>query len=304
MLAPISNAERAAPCGPEPVIPGFKQNGCNGADGYRRRSVLGGLINVVSTEQALDRIGSWAAKRESRYVCFCNVHSMVCTTQSEEFRKAVNQADLALPDGMPVAWVIRLGRLPQSRIAGPDLMLAYLAQAARHGEPVFLMGSTEKTLARLHERLCATFPALKVAGMYSPPFGELNEHEDARIVARINESGAHVLFVGLGCPKQEKWMSEHRGSVKAVMLGVGAAFDYHAGTLKRAPEWMRNAGLEWLHRLCSDPVRLWRRYLTTNLLFVLCAIRQLLVGPGKKCRVKGVIGAAYCRSCPGAVDAP
>ncbi len=271
------------------------------ADGDRRRKVLGGQVNVATLHQVLIRIGSWAAERQSRYVCFCNVHSIVCTTQSEDFRKAVNEADMALPDGAPVAWMLRLGSLPQPRLAGPDVMLACLARAAERAEPVFLLGSTEETLGRLHARLTAAFPKLNIAGMCSPPFGDLSEEEDARIVARINDSGARVVFVGLGCPKQEKWMAGHRGAVRAVMLGVGAAFDYHAGTVKRAPAWMQNAGLEWLHRLCSDPWRLWKRYLVTNMLFTLCASRQLLLGKGRNCRIQGVIGAAYCRSCPGGV---
>ena len=274
---------------------------CDSVDLYRRQTVLTGLVNVVTLEQVLTCIGSWALERQSRYICFCNVHSIVYTTQNDEFRKAVNEADLALPDGTPVAWAIRLRHSQQSRIAGPDLMLACLARAAGRGELVFFLGSTANTLLRLHASLSARFPTLKIAGMYSPPFRELTEEEDAAIVSCINDSGARVLFVGFGCPKQEKWMAAHRGSVRAVMLGVGAAFDYHAGTLKRAPEWMQSLGLEWLHRLCSDPRRLWKRYLVTNVLFTLCAVRQSLLGQGKNCRVGGVLGAVYCRSCPGQV---
>jgi N-acetylglucosaminyldiphosphoundecaprenol N-acetyl-beta-D-mannosaminyltransferase len=239
---------------------------------------LSGLVTVVTQEQVLARIGSWAAEGESRYICFCNVHSIVSTTQDDEFRKVVNEADMALADGKPIAWTMRLRNLPQSRIAGPDLMLAYLARAAARGEPVFFLGSTEETLARLRASLSAAFPTLNIAGMCSPPFRTLSEEEDAEIVSRINESGARVLFVGLGCPKQEKWMAAHRGSIRAVMLGVGAAFDYHAGTLKRAPGWMQDLGLEWLHRLCSDPARLWKRYLVTNLVFMLSSFQQSLRG--------------------------
>lgn len=292
--------ERTALCGPKDG-PDSERAACKSVDCYGRRMILSGLVNVTTPEQVLTRIASWTAERESRYICFCNVHSIVSTTQNDEFRKVVNEADMALPDGTPVAWAIRLRHLQQSRIAGPDLMLAYLARAAACGEPVFFLGSTKETLVRLHASLCATFPTLKIAGMYSPPFRELSEEEDAEIVSRINDSGARVLFVGLGCPKQEKWMAAHRGSVRAVMLGVGAAFDYHAGTLRRAPEWMQSAGLEWLHRLCFDPRRLWKRYLVTNTQFIFCAVRQSLLGQRKNCRIGGVLGAVYCRSCPGRV---
>ena len=139
-------------------------------------------------------------------------------------------------------------------------------------------GSSDATLTLLSERLRAAFPGLRVAGTHSPPFRALTAEEDAESVARINASGAGVVFVSLGCPKQEKWMAAHRGRIRAVMFGVGAAFDFHAGVINRAPLWMQRCGLEWLHRLCSEPRRLWKRYLVTNTLFILGATRQLLFG--------------------------
>jgi N-acetylglucosaminyldiphosphoundecaprenol N-acetyl-beta-D-mannosaminyltransferase len=143
------------------------------------------------------------------------------------------------------------------------------------GGPIFLYGSAPDTLSKLEEKLRVTFPQLRIAGSYSPPFRPLDVAEEAEVVARINSSGATTVWVSLGCPKQEKWMAKHRGHINAVMVGVGAAFDYHAETIKRAPKWMQDCGLEWLHRLASEPRRLWRRYLVTNTLFVLGAIRQL-----------------------------
>jgi N-acetylglucosaminyldiphosphoundecaprenol N-acetyl-beta-D-mannosaminyltransferase len=140
--------------------------------------------------------------------------------------------------------------------------------------PCYFYGSTDSTLAALTGRLAARFPRLRIAGMHAPPFRKLSADEDAAIVERINASGAGVVFVGLGCPKQEKWMAQHRGRVQAVMIGVGAAFDYHAGVIRRAPRWMQNSGLEWLHRLCSEPRRLWRRYLVTNTLFLVGVSRR------------------------------
>jgi N-acetylglucosaminyldiphosphoundecaprenol N-acetyl-beta-D-mannosaminyltransferase len=141
---------------------------------------------------------------------------------------------------------------------------------------VYFFGSSPDTLEALDQRLSVAFPSLIVGGYESPPFRPLTPQEDADAVARINASGAGLVFVGLGCPKQELWMQAHRGRINAVMLGVGAAFDFHAGTVSRAPAWMRHNGLEWLHRLASEPRRLWRRYLVTNTLFVWGAARQLV----------------------------
>jgi N-acetylglucosaminyldiphosphoundecaprenol N-acetyl-beta-D-mannosaminyltransferase len=169
----------------------------------------------------------------------------------------------------------RLGFRDQRRVSGPDLMWALCERCAAEGLPIYCYGSSDQTLVLLAQRLQAAFPGLQVA-MESPPFRPLSVEEDAAAVDRINASGAGLVFVGLGCPKQERWMAEHRGRVHAVMLGVGAAFDFHAGTVARAPQWMQRTGLEWLHRLVSEPRRLWRRYLTTNSVFIWKAACQLL----------------------------
>jgi N-acetylglucosaminyldiphosphoundecaprenol N-acetyl-beta-D-mannosaminyltransferase len=194
-----------------------------------------------------------------------------------EFDHIIEEADIVTPDGAPVAWMLsRFGYPGQQRINGPDLMWRYCEKAAMTGEPIYLYGGMPETLDILQRRLMQTFPGLLIAGAYSPPFRELMKEEDETVVARINASGARTVWVSLGCPKQEKWMAAHRGRIQAVMIGVGAAFDYHAGTLNRAPKWMQNAGFEWLHRLISEPRRLWKRYLITNTVFVVLAARQLL----------------------------
>jgi N-acetylglucosaminyldiphosphoundecaprenol N-acetyl-beta-D-mannosaminyltransferase len=204
---------------------------------------------------------------------------VVTTTQDKDFLRVVNEADMATPDGMPVLWMLRrLGFSAQQRISGANLMWRYVALAESRGDTVYFYGSSDATLTLLSERLRAAFPGLRVAGTQSPPFRALTAEEDAESVARINASGAGVVFVSLGCPKQEKWMAAHRGRIRAVMFGVGAAFDFHAGVINRAPLWMQRCGLEWLHRLCSEPRRLWKRYLVTNTLFILGATRQLLFG--------------------------
>ena len=243
--------------------------------------VLSAPIDVLSWDDAIGRIQCWADARESRYVCITNVHSVVTAGQDATFGRVVREADMATPDGAPVAWMLRkLGFAGQDRINGPDLMLRYCEAAAQRGEAIYLFGGAPETLETLQAVLRSRFPGLLIAGAHSPPFRALTDEEDAAIVSEINASGAGTVWVSLGCPKQEKWMAAHRGRINAVMIGVGAAFDYHAGTIQRAPLWMQRNGLEWLHRLASEPGRLWKRYLVTNTLFVLGAIRQLVFSRG------------------------
>lgn len=242
--------------------------------------VLNASIDVITWPETLQTIHGWASRHESRYVCICNVHSVVTAMQDAEFERVINEADLATPDGAPIAWMLRrLGSLHQQRINGPDLMLKYCEQAALRGESVFLYGGTPQTMQRLQPALREHFPALKIAGAISPPFRPLTPAEDAEVIATINASKAGTVWVSLGCPKQEKWMAAHRQRIQAVMIGVGAAFDYHAGTIRRAPLWMQHHGLEWLHRMASEPGRLSGRYLQTNSIFLLKALRQLARRP-------------------------
>lgn len=243
----------------------------------QRGLVLGVPIDALSWASALDRLMSWAHGRQSRMVAICNVHVVVTAARNAGFGAAINAADMATPDGAPVAWMLRRTGFPgQERISGPELMWLLCERCAERGTGIFLYGSTREVLAALEQNLCTAFPALRIAGSISPPFRPLTPREDQEVVEAMNCSGAGVVFVGLGCPRQEMWMAEHRGRVRAVMIGGGAAFDFHAGTLKRAPLWMRQTGLEWLHRLVSEPRRLWKRYLVTNALFVIGAVRQLM----------------------------
>jgi N-acetylglucosaminyldiphosphoundecaprenol N-acetyl-beta-D-mannosaminyltransferase len=245
---------------------------------YRQRQdVIGAKIDVVYWGGAIATLLRWASARESRYVCACNVHSVVTAQRDEHLSSAVRGADMVVPDGAPVAWLMRKsGVEAQQRVSGPDLMWRYFAAAAVYGESIFLLGGTPDTLERLRARIATTFPGLRVVGTHSPPFRALSAEEDAALVHLLNESGATTVWVALGCPKQEIWMAEHRDRVRSVLVGVGAAFGFHAGTMRRAPAWMQRLSLEWLHRLLSEPRRLWRRYLTTNTLFLFAAARQLL----------------------------
>jgi N-acetylglucosaminyldiphosphoundecaprenol N-acetyl-beta-D-mannosaminyltransferase len=242
----------------------------------RTLDVLGVSVDAVSFENARDRVLAWGHARESRCVVLANVHVVVTASREPSFGTVLADADMVTPDGAAVAWLMRnLGSPVQERVSGPDLTWSLLERCAADGLPVYFFGSTHETLALLAERLNAAFPELVVAGFEAPPFRPMTPAEDAEAVARINASGAGLVFVGLGCPKQEFWMHAHRGRINAVMLGVGAAFDFHAGTVQRAPLWMQQNGLEWLHRLVSEPRRLWRRYLVTNTLFVWGAFWQL-----------------------------
>lgn len=247
------------------------------------RPVLGTAIDVIGLPEAVARIAGWAAAGDSRSVCLCNVHSVVTARSDPALALALGQADLVAPDGAPVAWMLRRqGARGQARVSGPDLMLAYCEHAARTGEPLFLLGGTEATLQALAQRLQARFAGLRIAGRLSPPFRPLTADDEAHIREAIHASGARTVWVGLGCPKQELWMQRQRGLLRAVCIGVGAAFDFHAGTLPRAPRWMQRSGLEWLHRLAHEPRRLWRRYWVTNTRFVLGVLQQALVRDRKR----------------------
>lgn len=246
-------------------------------DGLARLDVIGVPIHRACAQEALHTIERWATAGTGRYVCFCNVHSVVTAGRDPAFLQALQQADLALPDGAPVAWMMRrAGATTQRRVCGPDLMLALCERASRLGLPVYLYGSTDATLAQLCSTLLARWPRLLIAGAHAPPFRPLTPQEDQQDVQRIRDSGARLVFVSLGCPKQEAWMAAHRDRFDAVLLGVGAAFDFHAGRIARAPARWRSLGLEWAHRLLQEPRRLGMRYLGTNSLFIVRAARQLL----------------------------
>lgn len=243
--------------------------------------VLGVRIDPTNYGAARARVLEWIFAQESRYVCVANSHVIMEAHDSFEFRQAVNAADMVAPDGMPLVWILRLeGYDLPDRVYGPSLMRLLLAAAARNGIPIGFYGSTSDVLALLLKASLERDPGLEVAYQYSPPFRNLSCTEDEEICRQINQSGTRLLFVGLGCPKQEKWMAAHRGRVNAVMIGVGAAFDFLAGTKPQAPAWMQAAGLEWLFRLVHEPRRLWKRYLIQNPRFVFLAAAELLRSRG------------------------
>lgn len=240
------------------------------------RVLVGVRIDTTSHADAAERVLRWARARESRYVCAATVHMVMEAHDDPAFRAVVNGADLVTPDGMPLLWGVRLlGEAAATRVRGTDLMSAVCSRAGLEGVPIGLYGSTPQVLDRLAAALPARFPGLGIAYRLSPPFRPVRPEEDDEIVRAVNASGARVLFVGLGCPKQERWMAAHRGRVLAPMVGVGAAFDFLAGVKREAPRWMQDAGLEWSFRLLSEPRRLWRRYAYHNPRFVALLAAQL-----------------------------
>jgi N-acetylglucosaminyldiphosphoundecaprenol N-acetyl-beta-D-mannosaminyltransferase len=234
-------------------------------------------VDRVDYAGACSQAIQWAqANARKSYICAANVHMVMEAYDSPEFSKVVNNASLVTPDGMPLVWLMRLkGERGQQRVYGPTLMLHVLQAAAREDVLVGFYGGTPEVLRKLVKRMQTRFAGLTISFAWSPPFSKLSEQEDAEMVNRINQSGTQILFVGLGCPKQEIWMANHRERLNAVMLGVGAAFDFHAGVKKQAPPWMQGMGLEWLFRLLGEPGRLWKRYLYHNPRFLVLAAMDL-----------------------------
>jgi N-acetylglucosaminyldiphosphoundecaprenol N-acetyl-beta-D-mannosaminyltransferase len=233
-------------------------------------NVLGVGISTTSYAEVVEGCRQWVARRRSgeasdvaRFICVTSVHGVITARDSEETRAILNAADIATPDGMPLVWALRsFGAKRQQRVYGPELMLRLCEDAARHGHRIFLYGGREESLVRLRRRLEARFPGLLVAGACAPPFRELTATEEETVRQQIRAADADIIFVGISTPKQERWMYAHRAEFPGtVMIGVGAAFDFHAGQVRQAPFWMQSRGLEWLFRLSMEPRRLWRRYL-------------------------------------------
>lgn len=240
-------------------------------------NIIGLKISLTDYSNAIGSVMLWSQNDKPCYICAANVHMLMEAHDSPDFARIVNEADLVTPDGMPLVWMMRLkGQRNQQRVYGPTLMLNVLAMAARENIPVGFYGGAPHVLDTLVERMKERFNGLNVVYSYSPPFRELSPQEKEEVVGNIDRSGVRILFVGLGCPKQEIWMAEHRGKVHAVMLGVGAAFDFHSGVKSQAPSWMQSLGLEWLFRLLTEPRRLWKRYLYHNSRFIFLAIADLL----------------------------
>ena len=245
--------------------------------GVEYRYLLGMRVDATSYQHATHRVIGWARLRESRYVTVATVNNVVQSVDDESFRAIMNASDLVTPDGVPLVWGLRALHADRaSRVYGPELTPHVLRAAERAGIPVGFYGGTPSVMDALLLRVHDDFPALSVTFTFSPPFRPLTREEDEQVTRDINASGARILFVGIGCPKQERWMAAHRPAVRAVMLGVGAAFDFLAGSKRQAPAALQRMGLEWLFRLVTEPRRLWRRYLRQNPRFMVLFGRQVL----------------------------
>lgn len=235
-----------------------------------RRYIIGMRINVTTYDKAANQIVKWAREKKSLYVCAANVHMVMEAWDNSGFRKVVNNSALVTPDGMPLVWSLKaLGVEKAERVYGPTLTLHVCEAAAKANIPIGLYGGTEESLEAFTQFLKHKFLNINIACRISPPFRPLNQAEDEEYTQTIISSGARILFVGIGCPKQEYWMADHQKKIPAIMLGVGAAFDFHSGRVKQAPICLQSAGLEWAFRFAMEPRRLWKRYVYNNPRFIL-----------------------------------
>ncbi|WP_448208391.1 WecB/TagA/CpsF family glycosyltransferase [Azospirillum sp. sgz302134] len=243
----------------------------------KRLNVLGVGVSAIDLDMAVERIDRWIADGERQYVCVTGVHGVMESQRDPRILGIHNAAGLVTPDGMPLVWLLRLGgHRHADRVYGPDLMEAVFDAARGRAHRHFLYGASEGTLARLRANLERRHPGCRIVGSHAPPFRPLTPREDAEVISAINASGADIVWVGLSTPKQERWMAEHRAKLDApVLIGVGAAFDFHAGLKRQAPRLVQRSGFEWLFRLVSEPRRLWKRYAVNNPAFVLRVFGQM-----------------------------
>ena len=248
--------------------------------GLASRYVLGMRVDATSYEDASQHVVQWAREGRSAYVCVATVHMTMEAFDSSAFQRVVNGADLVTPDGRPLVWALRsLGVKDATQVRGTDLTTHVVERAARERVPIGLYGGTPELLQQFARTLTSRYPGTRVVCQIAPPFRPLTPEEDKRVTQEIVSSGARIVFVGIGCPKQERWMVLHKERIPAVMLGVGAAFDFHTGRVRQAPHWMQVAGLEWVFRLLMDPKRLWKRYAKHNPRFVALFLLELLGFP-------------------------
>ena len=241
-------------------------------------NVLGVGVSAINMDMIRQMIGEWVERHESHYVCVATVHCIMEAQKSDLLKRIYNNASMVTPDGMPLVWMNHLaGQDHVGRVYGPNLMLALCGDSPKHGYRHFLYGGADGVPEKLRDTLEPKFPGIEIVGVYSPPFRSLTPEEDQEVVEMIKASQANVIWIGLGAPKQDVWMAEHIDRLPGtVMLGVGAAFDFHIGRKLQAPHWMQRMGLEWFFRLVTEPKRLWYRYLVYNPLFILGTITQKL----------------------------
>jgi len=245
---------------------------------HRREDILGVRVSVLSMDDVLKTIDEWIAHGDRNYICTADVHALMECQDEPDVQRAYNGAAMVTPDGMPLVWLLQVkGHRLATRVCGPDLMPAVLAHSEARGYRHFFYGSSDSTLAQLQQQLKRRYPRARIAGAYSPPFRPLTAVEEADINRVINAAKPDIVWVGLGAPKQDRWMAAHRAALDAsALIGVGAAFDMLAGTVRRAPPILRQAGFEWMFRIAQEPGRLWRRYFTSNSRFAMMLIGETM----------------------------
>ena len=243
----------------------------------KKTQLLNFPITLGAYENFIGDIIASARLKQSRYTCVANVHMLIEAHRNPSFAEVIKKADTVAPDGMPLVWGLRLVHgIKQDRVAGMDLLPDLLHRLEQEEISPFFYGGSPEVLEKTKAYLKGNYPSLKLAGLYSPPFRTLTEEEENTAVEMINASGAGLVFVSLGCPKQEKWMAAMCGRVKAVMIGIGGALPVLVGLQKRAPKWMQNSGLEWFNRLMQEPRRLFKRYAITNSVFIYLIVRECI----------------------------
>ena len=242
-----------------------------------KKRVISIDVSVGSYKDFLTEILNLAKKKQSNYVCVANVHMLIEAYDNPSYREIVNNATITTPDGMPIVFYLKfIYKINQERVAGMDLFPDLLQKAAEQNLKVFLYGSTEEVLNKIVRKAKQIYPNLNIVGTYSPPFRPLTSSEKKYIINLINKLEPHIVFVSLGCPKQEKWMAEMYGQINSLMIGVGGAFPVFAGIQKRAPKWMQKLALEWFYRFLQEPRRLSKRYIYTNTKFLFLLTKDLL----------------------------
>lgn len=242
-----------------------------------RFDVIHCKITKVNWHEAVSGVLARVKSKQGGYVCFANVHACVTAYNNPDYLGVLNQSFMTFPDGKPIYWFGRVKGIRNiQQIPGPDFFSVLLSQVVNPPLRHYFYGGRPDVLQQLIENLKSRYPHMVIAGWESPPFRELSPNEDSQVINRIQKSMADIIWIGLGAPKQDLWMATHYAQLRpAVLLGVGAAFDFHAGNIKRAPLWVRTIGLEWLHRLMQEPRRLWKRYVVTNTLFLIYALKSL-----------------------------
>jgi len=242
--------------------------------------ILGVKVNAISMKQSLQAIEGWINSRQAHYVCLAPAHSIMECYDHPELRTIYNRSGLTTPDGMPIVWLCRWSGHPEvERVYGPDLLKAACKYGDKLGWRHYFYGGTSEVIFKLISRLQENVPGLQVAGTASPPFRNLTEEEDKQVIEGIRTAHPDLVWVGIGSPRQERWMVEHLNRLDVpVLIGVGAAFDFLSGNKPQAPRWVQRSGLEWLFRLISEPRRLWRRYLLNYPRFIALMLRQYVLG--------------------------